>query len=84
MKEKKRKDNPTEFADKIKSLLQPTGTVAANTRPPITEYYRGSFKNVDNFNQLLGFLKYPYRIATPELAWFIHTVKMMAVQTYVL
>ena len=53
-------------------------------KPTITEYYRNSFKNVDNFNQLLGYLEYPYRIRTPELAWFIHSIKMMAIQTYVL
>ena len=69
---------------KLKSFLNPVGAVVSGVKPPITAYYKESFKNVDNFNQQLGYVKFPYRIGRAETVWFINVIIMLAVQSWLL
>jgi len=68
----------------LKVLLQPTVQATEGELPPIIEHYKNTFNSVDKFDQLLGYIKWSYRIEKPEFVWFINCVKFAVLNAWVI
>ena len=69
---------------KIDDFLSPTCEADPGEIPLINDHYKATAKQVDNFNQQLGYIKYNKRIHSAEMCKFIHTMKMILVNSWML
>jgi hypothetical protein len=74
--------NPILFSDKLHSFLGPTAAVRGEDKPTITKHYADTFKAVDNFNQLLSLLHWPFKVEKVELVWFINCIILLAINSW--
>ncbi len=74
--------NPTNSQQRLKSFLTPTAVVQSGTKPTLTTHYADGYKLVDNFDQLLSFIKYPFKLKKPIQVWFIHTILFLVVNSW--
>jgi hypothetical protein len=74
--------NPILFSDKLDCFLGPTAAVRGEDKPTITQHYADTFKAVDNFNQLLSLLHWPFKVEKVELVWFINCIILLAINSW--
>ena len=78
------KSKPEKHKHELSQFLEDTGKVNDGQKPPIINYYAETAKELDKFNQLTAYLRYPYRISNPRLVQFIHLTIAVAVNSYVM
>jgi hypothetical protein len=76
--------NPNTFKLKLSNFLEPTGVVLEGSKPTITLQYADTYKLVDKFNALLGMIDWPFRIKEKTTVWWIHTLKLLVVNAWVM
>ena len=72
------KQDPENLEKRLKDFLTPTGTVTNDSKPPLTALYKDNCKAIDNFNQYLGWIKYPHRVDSASMVLFIDTLRVAA------
>ena len=77
-------ENPTTFQDKLRHFLTPTAKVHKNTKPVLTQHYANIFKLVDNFNQMLELLEWPYKTYSPHFVWLVNCIFMITINSWIL
>lgn len=75
--------NPNTVQERLESFLTPTAVAQSGTKPTITTHYADGYKLVDNFDQLLSLIKYPFKLKKPMEVWFIHTILLLIVNSWV-
>ncbi|PRP80809.1 hypothetical protein PROFUN_11224 [Planoprotostelium fungivorum] len=74
----------THWQEKLRRFLHDTGTVKDNELPTVNQLYKDTAKLVDTFNATLGTVSFGHRSDRWQIAFFRHTIKIVAANAWVL